>query len=158
MLILLTGLCCCLFLPCAGQAQSFDALKSKNWHHWRGPAATGVSKTAKPPTTWGEGKNIQWKVALPGNGTSTPIIWKDRVYLLSTIDTGKVDPSLPKPEDQPKRVFGITFPNTIQRFVVLCLDRKSGKELWRRTAKDGIPHEGHHGDNDFASASPTTDG
>ncbi len=154
----LLALCCCLFNPCESRGQSFDQLKPANWHHWRGPGATGVSKTAKPPLRWSEDTNIQWKAALPGNGTSTPIIWKDRVYLLCVIDTGKVDPSLPKPGDQPKRVFGITFPNTVQQFVVLCLDRKTGKEIWRRRAGEGIPHEGHHGDNDFASASPTTDG
>jgi outer membrane protein assembly factor BamB len=147
-----------LFLPSSIQAQPFDESKLNNWHHWRGPEASGVSKTATPPITWGEGQNIRWKVAIDGNGSSTPIIWENKVFLLTAIDTGKVDPSLPKPEDQPERVFGIKFPNTVHGFVVLCLDRDSGKELWRRTATQSIPHEGHHGDNDFASASPTTDG
>ena len=147
-----------LFLPSSIQAQPFDESKLNNWHHWRGPEASGVSKTATPPITWGEGQNIRWKVAIDGNGSSTPIIWENKVFLLIAIDTGKVDPSLPKPEDQPERVFGIKFPNTVHGFVVLCLDRDSGKELWRRTATQSIPHEGHHGDNDFASASPTTDG
>ncbi|MFP6692743.1 MAG: PQQ-binding-like beta-propeller repeat protein, partial [Pirellulales bacterium] len=85
-------------------------------------------------------------------------IWTNKVFLLTAINTGKVDPSLPKPEDQPKRVFGITHPNTSYRFDVLCLDRDSGNELWRRTATERIPHEGHHGDASFASASPMTDG
>jgi len=40
----------------------------------------------------------------------------------------------------------------------LCLDRNTGKELWRKIAAEEIPQEGHHGDNSFASASPTTDG
>ncbi len=139
-------------------AESFEDLRSRNWHQWRGPEASGVSRTAKPPTRWGEGENIRWKVGIDGQGSSTPIIWESRVFLLTAIDTGKVDPSLPRPEDQPKRVFGITHPNTEYEFVVLCLDRESGKELWRRSAIRKIPHEGHHGDNDFASGSPTTDG
>jgi outer membrane protein assembly factor BamB len=42
--------------------------------------------------------------------------------------------------------------------VVLCLNRKTGEEVWRKTATKLIPHEGAHGDNNFASASPTTDG
>ena len=146
----------CLASPL--DAQSFEELKSKNWHQWRGPEANGVSRTAKPPTKWGEGKNVRWKVAIDGRGGSTPILWENKVFLLTTINTGKVDPSLPRPEDQPKRVFGITHPNTEYEFVVLCLDRNSGKELWRRMATRKIPHEGHHGDNDFAPASPTTDG
>ena len=131
---------------------------ANNWSQWRGPEANGVSRTAKPPIRWSESKNIKWKVAIDGNGGSTPIVWGNKVFLLTAINTGKVDPSLPKPEDQPKRVFGIKYPNTTYQFVVLCLDRSTGKELWRRIATEQIPHEGHHGHNDFASASPTTDG
>ena len=129
-----------------------------NWHQWRGPDSTGVSHAGKPPIQWSETENVKWKVAVDGNGGSSPIVWDDKVFLLTAINTGKVDPTLPKPEDQPKRVFGITHPNTTYQFVVLCLDRNSGKEIWRQTATEKVPHEGHHGDNDFASASPTTDG
>jgi len=157
-LILLLLLGCFVGLTSQLQAESFDRSKSKNWHQWRGPAANGVSKTAKPPIEWSEKKNIKWKIPVEGKGISTPIIWGDKVFLLTAINTGKVDPTLPKPEDQPKRIFGIKHPNTTYRFVVLCLDRETGKELWRRTATELIPHEGRHGDNDFASASPTTDG
>lgn len=150
---------CFLLLASQIQAQQpFHESKLRNWHQWRGPEANGVSRTATPPIEWSEAKNVRWKTAIDGNGNSTPIIWGNKVFLLTAIDTGIVDPSLPKPEDQPDRVFGIKYPNTVHRFVVLCLDRDSGKQLWRRTATEGIPHEGHHGDNDFASASPTTDG
>ena len=129
-----------------------------NWPHWRGPDASGVARTAKPPVEWSETKNLRWKAAIDGHGDSTPIVWGDQVFLLTAINTGEIDPSLPKPEDQPKRVFGITNPNTKFRFVVLCLDRNTGRELWRRIATERVPHEGHHADNSFASASPTTDG
>ena len=87
--------------PRGAVAQTVDDLRSKNWHQWRGPEANGVSRTATPPTQWNEGKNIRWKVAIDGNGSSTPIIWEDQVFLLTAIDTGIIDPSLPKPEDQP---------------------------------------------------------
>ena len=150
--------CCAVWLAPYLQAQSFEELVPQNWHQWRGPQANGVSRTAKPPIEWSEKKNVKWKVAIDGKGSSTPIIWGDKVFLLTAINTGKVDPSLPKPEDQPKRVFGITYPNTNYQSVVLCLDRKTGKQRWRKVASERIPHEGHHGDNDFASASPTTDG
>lgn len=132
--------------------------RAKNWHQWRGPEANGVSRTATPPVEWSEDKNVKWKVAIDGKGSSTPIIWGERVFLLTVINTGKVDPSFPKPEDQPQRVFGIKYPNTSHAFVVLCLDRNTGKEVWRQTATERVPHEGTHGDADFASASPTTDG
>lgn len=129
-----------------------------NWHQWRGPEANGVSRTAKPQFEWSEDRNIKWKVPIGGKGNASPIIWGDKVFLLTAVDTGRVDPSLPKPEDQPKRVFGIKHPNTFYRFEVLCLDRNTGKELWRQTASEHVPHEGTHNDADFASASPTTDG
>lgn len=152
------ALCVWLVLTASAAASQFDKAKYDNWHHWRGPDATGVAKRAEPPLTWSEEENIRWKVAIEGRGSSTPIVWGDRIFLLTAIDTGKVDPSLPEPEDQPKRLFGITFPNTSYQFVVLCLDRNTGRTLWRRVAVEKVPHEGHHGDNNYASASPTTDG
>ena len=139
-------------------ADQFEEAKPRNWHHWRGPDANGVSTTAKPPLQWSPTNNIQWKVPVEGNGSSTPIIWGNKLFILTAINTGQVNPTLPKPEDQPKRVFGITHPNTSYEFVVLCLDRHTGKVLWRQTATKLIPHEGAHRDNNFASASPTTDG
>ena len=131
---------------------------AKNWHQWRGPEANGVSRTATPPMTWSESENIRWKVPIDGRGVSSPVVWGNKIFLLSSVNTGEVDASLPKPEDQPDRVFGIKHPNTKYSFVVLCLDRKNGKEIWRRAATDLVPHEGHHKDNSFASASPFTDG
>ena len=139
-------------------AQSPTKSQAQNWHQWRGPYSTGVSLTANPPTEWSENKNIKWKVEIDGAGSSTPIIWEDNVYLLTAINTKVVDPDKPRPEDQPMRVFGIKHPNTFYDFFVLCLDRETGKEKWRQKTIRKVPHEGHHGDNDFASASPVTDG
>ena len=152
--LLIFSLAC---VPVSVRAQSAEEA-AENWHQWRGPDANGVSRSADPPIRWSESDNLKWKVAVEGSGSSTPIIWNNQVFLLTATNTGKVEPSLPKPEDQPRRVFGITHPNTSYRFVVLCLDRNTGEELWRRVSTEVIPHEGHHGDNNFASASPTTDG
>lgn len=147
------------FLPMTGlRAQDFQTAKADNWHQWRGPEATGVSETANPPLEWGPDKNVQWKVPIEGEGNAVPIIWENKVFLLTAINTKKIDPKLPKPEDQPERPFGIKFPNTLFQFVVLCLDRQTGKEIWRKVAAEKVPNEGHHGDNTFASCSPTTDG
>src|SRR5205823_12563184 len=49
-------------------------------------------------------------------------------------------------------------PDEAYQFVVLCLDRKSGKTLWQKIAREEVPHEGHHASHGFASASPVTDG
>lgn len=139
-------------------AEDADEPQLQNWHQWRGPLATGVSPTGDPPVEWSGTRNVKWKAEIPGQGKSTPIIWGNRVFLITAVNTGKVVEGVPKPEDQPMRTFGIKFPNTLFRFVVLCLDRNTGKVLWEQTAIEELPHEGHHGDNSHASASPTTDG
>ena len=94
----------CLLLiaiPMPAFGESF----ADNWHQWRGPNATGVSPTADPPVAWSEDENVKWKVAIEGQGTSTPIIWNDKVFVLTAINTGVKDPSIPDPEDQPKTNF-----------------------------------------------------
>ena len=145
------------------QAMFFSPVRADeladNWHQWRGPEATGVSRTARPPLRWSETENIQWKVEIEGEGGSTPIVWDDKVFLLTTVDTGRVDPAKTPPSDQThKNPFGIKYPNTFHDYVVLCLDRETGKTIWRKVATTRVPFEGHHRDNDFASSSPTTDG
>ena len=46
---------------------------------------TGVSRTATPPVEWSETKNIKWKVEIPGRGSSSPVVWGDRIFLLTAI-------------------------------------------------------------------------
>ena len=140
-------------------SQSHGETIEDNWHQWRGPNANGVSPSADPPVSWSESENMKWKMAIDGKGTSTPIIRGSKVFLLTAIKTGKKDSSIPDPKDQPKtNFFDIKRPNESRAFVVICLNRDSGKELWRSTAITKIPHEGAHNDNNFASASPITDG
>ncbi|MFP6875087.1 MAG: PQQ-binding-like beta-propeller repeat protein [Verrucomicrobiales bacterium] len=54
--------------------------------------------------------------------------------------------------------FGSQKPTEIHQFVLVCLDASTGKEIWRKVAREELPHEGHHRDHGFASASPVTDG
>ncbi len=51
-----------------------------------------------------------------------------------------------------------TAPAEVQQFAILCIDKKTGKERWRKVVKETLPHEGHHQDHGFASASCVTDG
>src|SRR6185503_3872 len=97
-------------------AGDFESQRQQNWHQWRGPDATGVAPTGNPPVEWSATKNLKWKVAIPGQGKSSPIVWGDRIFLTSAINTGKVIEGATKPEDQPQRQFGIKFPNTVFRF------------------------------------------
>ena len=58
---------------------------SRFWAQWRGPHATGVSRTAAPPLTWSETQNIRWKVEIPGRGSGSPVVWGDRVFLPTAV-------------------------------------------------------------------------
>ena len=146
-----TLILCFLFTP------TLNALD--NWGQWRGPMNSGVAESSDPPVKWSETENIKWKIPIEGNGTSTPIVWEDKVFILTAVKTDQKDISIPDPKDQPKsNFFDIKRPNAVHEFLVMCFDRNTGTELWRDTATKKIPHEGAHNDNDFASASPTTDG
>lgn len=79
----------CLVITLASSLVSADDQKSKSgsyWPSWRGPTGNGLSK-GKPPTEWAEDKNIRWKVAIPGKGHATPIIWGNRVYVQTAVET-----------------------------------------------------------------------
>jgi outer membrane protein assembly factor BamB len=122
------------------------------WAQWRGPAANGISRTANPPIEWGEKKNIRWKVEIPGRGSSSPVIWGDRVFLLTAIPAGA---SL---SDSHKPLGGVS-PRAVHRYVVMAFDRRDGRIVWERTAREEAPHEQSHQDNGtWASASAITDG
>lgn len=75
-------------------ADDFEAQRMQNWHQWRGPEATGVAPHGDPPTHWDEQTNVKWKVPIPGRGCATPIIWQDRVFVLTAIKTDRqVEPA-----------------------------------------------------------------
>ena len=65
------------------------------WSNWRGPGGTGVASTGSPPVEWSEERNIRWKDDLPGLGSSSPIVWEDRVYVMTAIETDRRGEGLP---------------------------------------------------------------
>ncbi len=135
-----------------GTLLSADPSSPSAWAQWRGPLMTGVSPTAKPPTQWSESKNVRWKVELPGRGTSTPVIWGDRVYVLTAAPVGV---ELAASHDA-RGTRGQILPH---RMMVVALDRKTGKTVWERVAREETPHEGYHNQfGTWASASAATDG
>jgi len=124
----------------------------KNWAQWRGPDMTGVSRTAKPPIEWSETKNIRWKAQIPGRGSSSPIVYGNRVYLLTAIPVGVTGDAQHAPR-------GAMPQRGVHQFKVLAIDRKTGKTVWEQVAREEEPHESAHGDNGtWASSSAITDG
>jgi outer membrane protein assembly factor BamB len=127
-----------------GSAEQQSSPAARNWGQWRGPSATGVSTTATPPVEWSETKNVRWKIAIPGRGSASPVVWGDRVYLLTAIAG---DGSTAARGGVP------------HKFVVMAIDRKTGKVVWEQVAREESPHENAHNENGtFASSSAITDG
>ena len=62
-----------------GAGAVIDPAAETFWPQWRGPYATGASKTADPPIEWSETKNVRWKVEIPGRGSASPIVWGDKL-------------------------------------------------------------------------------
>jgi outer membrane protein assembly factor BamB len=135
------------------------AAQEKYWPYWRGPAADGMA-VGDAPVQWTDTQNVAWKTEIPGLGHSSPVVWGDRIFLTTAIKTGAapaVAPAAaPAADSNPHAAPG---PQVEHAFDVLCLDRKTGKILWQRTAKKAVPHEGGHNQyGSFASNSPVTDG
>ena len=135
-----------------------QAQTAAHWPQWRGPFFNGMAR-GDAPTTWSDTTNVKWKTEIPGRGHSTPAVWGDRIFLTTAIPTGKPPATEPAPSDTQQRNQRNAGPLLEHRFDVLCLDRKTGKLLWQRTAKVATPHEGYHrAYGSFASSSPVTDG
>src|SRR5205085_11818073 len=125
----------------------------EQWHQWRGPLATGYAPKANPPLTWNDSTNIQWKYDLPGHGSATPVMWGNKVFVLAAYDTGRKAAPADIPQVDPKFQKKTKPPDTYYRFVVLCLDRNTGKLLWEQVATEKVPHEGHHPTHNYAAGS-----
>lgn len=105
---------------------------NEEWSGWRGPRHDGTSLETGFPLKWSATENVVWKVAVPGKGHSSPVVWGDRLFLTTCI------------EDSGDRK-------------LLCVDRKDGKLLWEKVVVT-VPLERKHNLNSFASSTPVTDG
>ncbi|MDX1953587.1 MAG: PQQ-binding-like beta-propeller repeat protein [Verrucomicrobiota bacterium] len=111
---------------------SVSTLQAENWPAWRGSGGSGVATDPNLPREWSATENIKWKTPLPDRGNSTPIVWGNKVFVTQAI------------EADGKRL-------------LLCLDRATGKELWRAGTTYPEKEESHE-TNPQCSASPVTDG
>ena len=112
------------------------------WPGFRGPRASGVAEGYATPTTWNlkDSANVLWKVAIPGLAHSSPIVWGDSLFLTTSIS---------EQGDDPLRVglYGDIEPvndASTHRWCVYRLDKKSGRILWARTARQGVPKVKRH--------------
>jgi hypothetical protein len=119
-----------------GLMASVSDAAGENWPGWRGPRGDGTSAETGVAIQWngeaGSEKNVCWKVAIPGKGHASPVVWGSRVFV-------------------------VTCDEERQERLLLCYDADSGKELWRMLVLRS-PLEKKHTLNSFASSTPATDG
>src|SRR5262245_12156294 len=84
----LAALVCGLALPSLATSTETNATALRFWTQWRGPLANGVAPFANPPVEWSEQRNVRWKIGLPGKGHSSPIVFGDRVYVMTAVTIG----------------------------------------------------------------------
>ena len=106
-----------------------NSSEAENWHQWRGKNNDGISNETDVPIQWSQTENVLWKLPLPGEGASTPVVWKDRIFLTSADGN---------------------------ELVLMCITT-DGDEKWKRTLAQG--NRTKRGDEvNNAAPSPTTDG
>ena len=152
----------CFALLAATAPLPAPADPDQNWPQWRGPRMTGVAPQGNPPVEWSDSKNIKWKIEIPGKGSASPIVWGDRIFVLTAIPTEKKVPAAaaPEPAAPGKRGRGPRGiqPDAVQQFAVIAVNRKDGKILWQKVVREELPHEGTHPTGTWASNSAVTDG
>ncbi len=104
------------------------AVAAEAWPSWRGPTQNGVAAGKSYPATWSGSENLKWKIALPGKGSSSPIVWEDRIVI----------------------TYGIDGQNAVG-----CFDRQ-GQQLWQKTLGKEVP--GKNKKATGSNPSPVTDG
>lgn len=128
---------------------------SRQWSQWRGPLANGFAPLANPPIRWSETNNVRWKIALPGQGHSSPIVFGDRVYVMAAAPIGEAQKAV---HDSAPGVHDSVPVTHRHQYIVMALSRTDGRVLWKKVVREEWPHEGGHTTGSQASNSPTTDG
>jgi outer membrane protein assembly factor BamB len=120
------------WLVAVGVLWSHECARASNWPAWRGPEGTGVAQEKNLPLHWGTNENVRWRTPLPESGNSTPIVWRNQVFVTQPVEAGK-------------------------RRTLMCFDRATGKLVWQQGATVS-QNESTHDTNPQGSSSPVTDG
>lgn len=139
------------------------------WPQWRGPGGHGISSEKGLPIEWSAaiaGKpavNIKWTTEIPGRGHSSPVVWRNRVFLTTSLK-GEHVPGRKAPVhlDFNKRpgyehpdVLDVDYKHTLK---VYAIDAGTGKVVWERIAYDGLMADDRHKKNTYATSTMVTDG
>ena len=134
-------------LGCFIIIMSVQTVFAQNWPQWRGPLATGAALSGNPPIEWSEQKNVRWKIPLSGTGKSTPAVWRNHIFVTAAQTTAN---------DIEKS--GIVTATKPVKFLLIAIDRETGKVMWERLVREEVPHQTRNRMGAWATASPITDG
>lgn len=117
---------------------------TENWPQFRGPDAAGWTDDSKLPATWNVStkENIRWVVPIEGVGHSSPVVWKNRIFLTTAIGN-----EADWHDDSVKHAWQI-----------LAIDARDGKVLWEQTAHQGLPRAKRHAKASQSNSTPVTNG
>src|SRR5258705_13706658 len=112
---------------------------AQNWPSFRGPSASGVSDNQNLPISWdtAQGTHILWKTPIPGLAHSSPIVWSTQIFLTTAVSS-RADASFKR------GLYGEGTASddlSVQQWKLICLDRRTGKIAWERTAHEGTRKE-----------------
>jgi outer membrane protein assembly factor BamB len=127
-----------------------------SWPSFRGRLAAGIADGQNLPDRWdvATGENILWRVKVPGLAHSSPVVWGDRLFVATAVSS---DPEA----GFRKGLYGDGDASTDRsrhRFVVVAIDKRTGKTIWERVASESEPLNKRHVKNTYASATPATNG
>ena len=151
-LLLLLGAILLVSFCYEGVAQQPD----RQWPQYRGYRASGVLDQANLPDSFNlaTGKNVKWKIPVPGLGISCPVIWGDNLFLTTAISFGDI-------KGFRIGIYGDVAPvmdSSVHEWKVYCYNKTSGSLIWEKTACTGIPKIKRHEKSTHANTSIATDG
>ena len=131
------------------------AASAGNWPQFRGAQASGLDTNSAAPAHWNieTKENLRWQTAIPGLGHSSPILWRERVYITTAVPPGKADLKV--------GLYGDIESSTDvgpQEWRLLALDKSSGKILWNTLGHAATPRVKRHPKGSHCSSTPATDG
>ena len=149
-----------LALPLASLLAVAAAGQDGHWPGFRGPGGSGVCDDAPLPVSWDADpgsetpSGVLWRAEVPGLGHSSPIVWGDRVYVCTAVPEGGVAELMLGKGGQP------TAANDERphRWLILCFQKRTGEELWRRIVHEGVPRATRHEKATQANSTLACDG
>ena len=137
----------------------------ENWPQFRGETAGVIADNPSLPDSWGPQENVAWELDVPGRGWSSPIVWGDHIFVLtSTSVTGPEVPIQPVENYRARSLGGtmtaafITDLDEPLRWVLYDVDFQTGEVRWEQTLHASVPSLPTHQKSTFASETPVTDG